>query len=418
MSGRQARTNSGPGSGASTTSNCPGHGDATATNPTDNDQETPKETMDTDDQDSKTELGSTGGFAEDSLSSDEAIQVESASGDESEHCDASKGADDEAKNDQWQLALSLRERKRLRRQARTMEDSRQVGDFEQAGSLVTEKRTINDIASVVDETRRDSEKNAGGSGTPGLAHGSRRDASGAMRGRRRSRATPLPKNDMKIIIRPKPGLVVRDLKTYEVARAIERSCGDAETCRSDKFLLRLRNGSNIIIASTPHEQVAEKILKIKALDLNNTRHLVNTYISTPEGFLKGVVHGLERDTREEELLNNLRVRTQGVTIVQARMLGKSETAMITFDGPIVPRFVYYYGVTVDLKTRRKTTSVFPSVHYAAGLIQRRQRNAPRSLSGSLNGANNSNNSRGAKTDSNPKEYLSVDGSVLNEMAWI
>ncbi|KAL1469008.1 hypothetical protein MTO96_041100 [Rhipicephalus appendiculatus] len=164
-----------------------------------------------------------------------------------------------------------------------------------------------------------------------------------MRGRRRSRATPLPKNDMKIIIRPKPGLVVRDLKTYEVARAIERACGDAETCRSDKFLLRLRNGSNIIIASTPHEQVAEQILKIKALDLNNTRHLVNTYISTPEGFLKGVVHVLERDTPEEELLNNLRVRTQGVTIVQARMLGKSETAMITFDGPIVPRFEYYYG---------------------------------------------------------------------------
>ncbi|KAL1483425.1 hypothetical protein MTO96_033198 [Rhipicephalus appendiculatus] len=33
----------------------------------------------------------------------------------------------------------------------------------------------------------------------------------------------------------------------------------------------------------------------------------------------------------------------GVTIVQARMLGKSETAVITFDGPILPRFVYYYG---------------------------------------------------------------------------
>ncbi|KAH7978273.1 hypothetical protein HPB49_004948 [Dermacentor silvarum] len=25
------------------------------------------------------------------------------------------------------------------------------------------------------------------------------------------------------------------------------------------------------------------------------------------------------------------------------MLGKSETAVITFDGPIVPRFIYYYG---------------------------------------------------------------------------
>ncbi|KAL1479263.1 hypothetical protein MTO96_051988 [Rhipicephalus appendiculatus] len=419
MSGRQARTNSGPGSSASTTSNCPGHDAAAASNPPDSDQETTKETMDTDDQYSKTELGSTGDLADDSPSSDEVIQVESASGDESEHCEASKRDDDEAKNGQWQLALSLRERKRLRRQTRTMEDSRQVSGFEQAGSLGTAKRKINDIASVGDETRREREKNASGSfGTPGLAHGSRHDALGAMRGRRRSRATPLPKNDMKIIIRPKPGLVVRDLKTYEVARAIERACGDAETCRGDKFLLRLQNGSNIIIASTPHEQVAEKILKIKALDLNNTRHLVNTYISTPEGFVKGVVHGLQRETPEEELLNNLRVRTQGVKIVQARMLGKSETAMITFDGPIVPRFVYYYGVTIDLKTHQKTTSVFPSVHYAAGLIQRRQKNAPRGSSGSPNEANNSNSSLGPKTDNDPKESLSADGSVAKERTWI
>ncbi|KAH7951368.1 hypothetical protein HPB52_008311 [Rhipicephalus sanguineus] len=187
MPGRQARTNGGPESSASTTSNGPGHGNAAASNPTDNDHETTKETMDTDDQDSKTEVGSTGGFAGDSPSSDEAIQVESTGGDESEGYEASKGDDDEAKNGQWQLALSLRERKRLRKQARTLEDPKQVGDFQEEGSLGLTNKKINNIASVGAETHRDSEKNAGGSyGTPGLAHGSRRDESGAMRGRRRS----------------------------------------------------------------------------------------------------------------------------------------------------------------------------------------------------------------------------------------
>ncbi|KAH7951009.1 hypothetical protein HPB52_004249 [Rhipicephalus sanguineus] len=158
------------------------------------------------------------------------------------------------------------------------------------------------------------------------------------RARRRCR-----KNDMKIIMRPRPGLIVKELKTYEVARAIEHASGDPEACNSHKFLLRLRNGSNIIIASTPYEDVAEKILKIKTLELNGTNYPVNTYISTPAGYLKGVVHGLERETPEAELLSHLRVRTQGVTIVQARMLGQSQTAVITFDGPILPRFVYYYG---------------------------------------------------------------------------
>ncbi|KAH7955600.1 hypothetical protein HPB52_001702 [Rhipicephalus sanguineus] len=241
MPGRQARTHGRPGSSASTTSNGAGHGDAAASNPRNNDQETTKETMDTDDQDSKTRNW--------------ALREVSPG---IPH--PSRGDDDEARNGQWQLALSLRERKRLKKQARTLGDPRQDGDFQQAGSLGRTKK-MNNIASVGDETRRDSEKNAGGSyGRPGLAHVSRRDASGAMRGRRRSRATPLPKNDMKIIIRPKPGLV---------------------------------------------EQVAEKILQIKALDLNKTRHPVNTYISTSEGFLKGVVHGLECET-PEELLNHLR----------------------------------------------------------------------------------------------------------------
>ncbi|KAL1430433.1 hypothetical protein MTO96_014882 [Rhipicephalus appendiculatus] len=95
MSGRQARTNSGPGSGASTTSNCPGHGDAAASNPTHNDQETTKETMDTDDQDSKTELSLQEVSPRTPPSSGEAIQVESAGGDESEHCKTSKGDDDD-----------------------------------------------------------------------------------------------------------------------------------------------------------------------------------------------------------------------------------------------------------------------------------------------------------------------------------
>ncbi|KAH7979612.1 hypothetical protein HPB49_010124 [Dermacentor silvarum] len=144
-------------------------------------------------------------------------------------------------------------------------------------------------------------------------------------------------------MRPKLGLVGKELETYEVARAIERASGYPETCKNDKFLLRLRSGSNITIASTPHEQVAEKILKIKMLDLNGTKHPINTYTTTPEGYFKGMVHGLERDTPEDELLSNLRVRTQGGTIVQARMLSKSETAVMTFDGPIVLHFLYYYS---------------------------------------------------------------------------
>ncbi|KAH7952974.1 hypothetical protein HPB49_002998 [Dermacentor silvarum] len=281
----------------------------------DNDSELAQDTMNMEDQAIETQVGSAADAEEEFLSPDKVVQGESTSDDDAE--EISPREDDEDTNGQWQLAISLRERKHLRKQVRAAPDDSGARDCGEGNSC--DARTLT---------------------------GERDKRGGASaRNRRQTRAAPLPRNDIKIIMRPKPGLVVKELKTYEVARAIERAIGDPKTCKSDKFLLRLRNGSNIIIARTPppHVQVAEKILKIKTLGLNGTKHPINTYITTPEGYLKGVIHGLERATPKDELLSNLQMRTQRVTIVQARMLAKSETAVITFDGPIVPRFVYYYG---------------------------------------------------------------------------
>ncbi|KAL1438048.1 hypothetical protein MTO96_048412 [Rhipicephalus appendiculatus] len=299
--------------GALAASSRPKRSAAPARTPTDNDPELAKDIMDTDDQDIETQVSSAADAEDYFLSPDEVSHRESTSDAGSEDKDSAEESNEEAKNGQWQVAVSLRQRKRLRKQERAALDDSVARDVNESNSRGARK----------------------------LAEERRGRASG--RDRRRTRAAPLPKNDMKIIMRPRPGLAVKELKTYEVARAIERASGAPEACNSEKFLLRLRNGSNIIIASTAHEEVAEKILKIKTLELHGTKNPFNTYISTPAGYLKGVVHGLERETPVAELLSHLRVPTQGVTIVQARMLGKSETAVITFDGPILPRFVYYYG---------------------------------------------------------------------------
>lgn len=71
------------------------------------------------------------------------------------------------------------------------------------------------------------------------------------RGRPRRKAPPLPINDMKIIIRPKSGLAIRELRTREVSRAIVQACGRPANITGDDFLLRIRPGSYIVIASTP-----------------------------------------------------------------------------------------------------------------------------------------------------------------------
>ncbi|KAK8780270.1 hypothetical protein V5799_018389 [Amblyomma americanum] len=156
----------------------------------------------------------------------------------------------------------------------------------------------------------------------------------------RSRLPPLPRDDLKVVLRPR-GLAVKDLQTHQVARAVVAATGQG--CKAEDLIIRLRNGSNIIIVSTDNEAAAQKIRCITQLSFGGKSYTVNGHVAAPEGTLRGVIHGVDPGTSPEELKTNLRVRTQGVKILAARMLGNSSTAVITFDGPALPKQVLYYG---------------------------------------------------------------------------
>ncbi|XP_065302789.1 uncharacterized protein [Dermacentor albipictus] len=174
--------------------------------------------------------------------------------------------------------------------------------------------------------------------------------------RPRQRAPPLPKNDAKIIIRPKDGLPVKALQGADVAKAIGAACGNKIRGGKD-FIIRLRLGSNIIIASTPSDETAKIIRGITSLSFGGRSFQVNTYVATPEDCKRAVIHGIDAGTTEEELMENLTLRTQGVTILGARMLGKSKTALITFDGPFIPRMVNWWGGEYKCHPYRPTRQV-------------------------------------------------------------
>ncbi|KAH7933838.1 hypothetical protein HPB49_017987 [Dermacentor silvarum] len=255
-------------------------------------------------------------------------------------------AGNSAKEGQWKIALSLRTQKQLKRQARDA----QIADEEKNLSHEGQLRVARHGAHAQENYRGRSDKDFV---KPPVQNGTML-GSKAERSRPRRRPPPLPRNDMKIVIRPKPGLAVKDLQTHQVARAISQASGSPQECRGEDFLLRLRPGSNIIVVSTPYERTAELVMKITNLNIQGKQHPINAYISTPEHLLKGVIHGIDEGTTEDELMANLRVRTQGVKIMHARMFGKTRTAIILFDGPIVPRYVYYYGGEIPCRIYQPT----------------------------------------------------------------
>ncbi|KAL1476654.1 hypothetical protein MTO96_036352 [Rhipicephalus appendiculatus] len=139
-----------------------------------------------------------------------------------------------------------------------------------------------------------------------------------------ARLPPLPKDDFKIILRPHQGLPIKDLTAPQVSEAVIMAT--QRKVRGEHFLLRLKPGSNIIIVSTPNQEVADIVRKITTLVINGKQHAVNAYVTAGEDTKKGVVHGLAPHTSPETLLANLRIRTQGVEILRARMLGETKTA--------------------------------------------------------------------------------------------
>ncbi|KAH7967347.1 hypothetical protein HPB49_024217 [Dermacentor silvarum] len=57
---------------------------------------------------------------------------------------------------------------------------------------------------------------------------------------------PLPRSNFKIIIRPKKGLQVKSFTNHQISKALSAACGGKVD--NSHFLVRLRPGSNIIIA--------------------------------------------------------------------------------------------------------------------------------------------------------------------------
>ncbi|KAH8038970.1 hypothetical protein HPB51_004125 [Rhipicephalus microplus] len=145
--------------------------------------------------------------------------------------------------------------------------------------------------------------------------------------RKRRVPTPLPKEDIKGILRPHKGLTVKNLFGSELSMSVIEACRNS--FGGESFLLRVHPRSNIIILSTPHEQVAGRLREINQLKFRGRIHPFNAYVADPEHVLRGIVHGLPPGTTQADLMANLRIRTQGVKIESARMLGSSKGDLLS-----------------------------------------------------------------------------------------
>ncbi|KAM7314342.1 uncharacterized protein ISCGN_004126 [Ixodes scapularis] len=172
----------------------------------------------------------------------------------------------------------------------------------------------------------------------------------------RRRTTPIPANEIKITLRPNQGLALGQVGSIELGIAIITEVGKPHICGKNDFTAYIRYGSNIVVISTARTDTAEEIKKITRLRLRGRLHEFHTHV-VMGGTIKGVIHGISAGTKEEELMKFLDTRNDSNRIVQARMMGRSKTALLTFIGDRLPKVVYGMGTIISVNPYVPTRQV-------------------------------------------------------------
>ncbi|KAM7299739.1 hypothetical protein ISCGN_020305 [Ixodes scapularis] len=155
------------------------------------------------------------------------------------------------------------------------------------------------------------------------------------------RQPPLPKEDIKIVLRPREGLDITKISHAELRDGVLRATGLGYD-EAAEDLLRINPAKNIIVASTPSMEHASKYTAVKELRYGEKSYNVTAYAAPPEDTVKGIIHDIPEYDSAEDITRSL-IYKKNSTILQARRMGRTNSAIIVFEGTKVPYYVYYRG---------------------------------------------------------------------------
>lgn len=180
-----------------------------------------------------------------------------------------------------------------------------------------------------------------------------------------SRLPQLPKDHLRVIVRPRNGLDMRNVSQIKFAFALARAAGlGEEEIAEDVVCPNVMQ--NIAVVSTPAEKNARAYAKISSIAIGNVEYEVNAYMAAPDDTCKGVIRGVDLDI-DPARLQALIVHDRNPTALQAKRIKNSKTVVILFDGLKVPNHVICGASMFRCTLFRRQTDVC----YACGKVGHR-----------------------------------------------
>ncbi|XP_070385575.1 uncharacterized protein [Dermacentor albipictus] len=151
-----------------------------------------------------------------------------------------------------------------------------------------------------------------------------------------SRLPRLPKEHVRIIIRPRGGLDIKKMGHFIVAQALTTAARLKEADTAEDIIC-LNMVLNILVASTPSKRNAMAYADLEAIHIGQPSY-VSAYIAAPENTCKGVIRDID-PTIDREELKRLIIQPKNPSALEVRRIKNTSTVVILFDGLKVPDYV-------------------------------------------------------------------------------
>ncbi|KAH7951568.1 hypothetical protein HPB52_010361 [Rhipicephalus sanguineus] len=159
----------------------------------------------------------------------------------------------------------------------------------------------------------------------------------------------LPRNDIKVVVRPRDGLNIRNTCRASLDEAIRHEAGVS----SDEIVtICPKPMQNILVISTPDEKTATKIVKIKKLTINEKKYETNANVSAPLEMAKGIIRNIPLKYTQVQLMYAL-ANARNPSLAYAKRLGSTTTVILLYEGNRVPMCAYFNSIMMRVSLYRK-----------------------------------------------------------------
>ncbi|XP_075726215.1 uncharacterized protein LOC142767854 [Rhipicephalus microplus] len=154
----------------------------------------------------------------------------------------------------------------------------------------------------------------------------------------------LPREEQKIVIRPRGGLFLAKLEADIVMSAVITAANVPKTtAKADTICINPTR--NIIVISTPDEERARYYASVRSLYIGGRSNETHAYCTAPHGTVKGVIRGIAVENTAEDLHENI-VNQANPQALEAHRIGNTTSIVILFAGTKVPNYIKYGSIIV------------------------------------------------------------------------